>query len=73
MPEKTEPALADKEIIMAALNIKSMNFGTNFLTVGGEDDQVIVTDEEVVEGFQSTVNSVKTPVKLTLKVYFLDK
>ena len=60
---------------MAALNIKSMNFGTNFLTVGGEDDQVnqIVTDEEVVEGFQSTVNSVKTPVKLTLKVYFLDK
>lgn len=24
---------------MAALNIKSMNFGTNFLTVGGEDDQ----------------------------------
>ena len=58
---------------MAALNIKSMNFGTNFLTVGGEDDQVIVTDEEVVEGFQSTVNSVKTPLKLTLKVYFLDK
>ena len=40
MPEKTEPALADKEIIMAALNIKSMNFGTNFLTVGGDDDQV---------------------------------
>ena len=41
LPEKTEPALADKEIIMAALNIKSMNFGSNFLTgPGGEEDQV---------------------------------
>ena len=28
-PDKTEPVLADKEIIMAALNIKSMNFGGN--------------------------------------------
>ena len=26
---------------MAALNIKSMNFGSNFLTGAGEDDQVI--------------------------------
>lgn len=39
LPEKTEPALADKEIIMAALNIKSMNFGSNFLTGPAEEDQ----------------------------------
>jgi hypothetical protein len=26
-PEKAEPVLADKEVIMAALNIKTMNFG----------------------------------------------
>jgi hypothetical protein len=32
-PEKSEPVLADKEIIMAALNIKSMDFGTNFVKV----------------------------------------
>ena len=38
LPEKTEPALADKEIIMAALNIKSMNFGANFLTGGGQGE-----------------------------------
>ena len=38
LPERTEPALADKEIIMAALNIKSMNFGSNFL-VGNINDE----------------------------------
>jgi hypothetical protein len=32
-PEKSEPVLADKEIIMAALNIKSMDFGANFVKV----------------------------------------
>jgi len=42
LPEKLEPALADKEIIMAALNIKSMNFGSNFLTCGQEDEQGIL-------------------------------
>ena len=29
-PEKSEPVLADKEIVMAALNIKSMDFGGGF-------------------------------------------
>ena len=38
MPEKSEPVLADKEIIMAALNIKSMNFGPDFLPVNKNDD-----------------------------------
>lgn len=32
-PEKSEPVLADKEIIMAALNIKYMNFGADFIKV----------------------------------------
>ena len=32
-PEKSEPVLADKEIIMAALNIKTMSFGSDFLKV----------------------------------------
>jgi len=29
-PEKSEPVLADKEVIMAALNIKTMKFSSNF-------------------------------------------
>ena len=32
-PEKSEPVLADKEIIMAALNIKTMSFGSDYLKV----------------------------------------
>ena len=32
-PEKSEPVLADKEIIMAALNIRSMDFGGSFAKV----------------------------------------
>ena len=36
-PEKSEPVLADKEIIMAALNIKSMSFGANFVKVEKRD------------------------------------
>ena len=40
-PEKSEPVLADKEIIMAALNIRSMDFGGNFIKMdeaGNEED-----------------------------------
>ena len=33
VPEKAEPAFADKEIIMAALNIKSMDFESNALDI----------------------------------------
>ena len=33
VPEKSEPVLADKEIIMAALNIKGMSFGADFVKV----------------------------------------
>ena len=44
LPEKTEPALADKEIIMAALNIKSMNFGSNFLVGNIDEDKGIFND-----------------------------
>ena len=44
LPEKTEPALADKEIIMAALNIKSMNFGSNFLVGNIDDEKGILND-----------------------------
>ena len=32
-PDKSEPVLADKEVIMAALNIKSMDFGADFIKV----------------------------------------
>ena len=32
-PEKSEPVLADKEIIMAALNIRSMDFGGSYAKV----------------------------------------
>ena len=49
LPEKLEPALADKEIIMAALNIKSMNFGSNFLTCGQEDEQVVDIGHSITE------------------------
>ena len=48
LPEKLEPALADKEIIMAALNIKSMNFGSNFLTCQ-EDEQVVDIGHSIKE------------------------
>ena len=44
LPEKTEPALADKEIIMAALNIKSMNFGSNFLVGNIDEDKGFFND-----------------------------
>ena len=37
VPEKTEPAFVDKEIIMAALNIKSMDFNTTVLDLSGEE------------------------------------
>ena len=43
-PEKSEPVLADKEIIMAALNIKSMNFGSDFLNVNSKDEQVNLSE-----------------------------
>ena len=43
-PEKSEPVLADKEIIMAALNIKSMNFGSNFLVGNIDEDKGIFND-----------------------------
>ena len=36
-PEKSEPVLADKEIIMAALNIKTMSFGSDCLKDETED------------------------------------
>ena len=47
LPEKTEPALADKEIIMAALNIKSMNFGSNFLVGNIDDEKGILNDNRL--------------------------
>ena len=47
LPEKTEPALADKEIIMAALNIKSMNFGSNFLVGNIEGDKGILESNRI--------------------------
>ena len=43
-PDKTEPVLADKEIIMAALNIKSMKFGGSF--VNDEDEDIDDDDDD---------------------------
>jgi len=43
-PEKSEPVLADKEIIMAALNIKSMNFGSEFMTVNQNEEEVNISE-----------------------------
>ena len=40
VPEKTEPAFVDKEIIMAALNIKSMDFNTTVLELSGEEKNI---------------------------------
>ena len=38
-PEKSEPVLADKEIIMAALNIRSMDFGGSFAKADEDGDE----------------------------------
>ena len=43
-PDRLEPVLADKEIIMAALNIKSMNFGSNFLVGNIDEDKGFFND-----------------------------
>merc|ERR550519_763322 len=49
-PDKSEPVLADKEVIMAALNIKSMDFGADFIKDvedverGGNDESEINTN-----------------------------
>lgn len=44
VPEKSEPVLADKEIIMAALNIKSMNFGPEFLNVNPKYEELNISE-----------------------------
>ena len=36
-PEKSEPVLADKEVIMAALNIKTMTFNNSLLEEEPDD------------------------------------
>lgn len=56
VPEKSEPVLADKEIIMAALNIKSMNFGSDFLNVNTKDEDINISE----------VNSNGIPILLDL-------
>ena len=43
VPEKAEPAFADKEIIMAALNIKSMDFNSDVLQLNGEEKAIPLT------------------------------
>jgi potassium large conductance calcium-activated channel subfamily M alpha protein 1 len=44
-PEKSEPVLADKEIIMAALNIRSMDFGGSLAKLQTEDGEQEDTGE----------------------------
>ena len=43
VPEKAEPAFADKEIIMAALNIKSMDFNSDAFPLNGEEKAIPLT------------------------------
>jgi len=64
-PDKLEPVLADKEIIMAALNIKSMNFGSNASNV----DESIINDSG-----DSSMNHVNILLDLSfsINVRYLD-
>ena len=58
VPEKSEPAFADKEIIMAALNIKSMDFN---ITVAELSDE---------ESYMFTAKNTKNSVTLLLDLAF---
>ena len=41
-PDKLEPVLADKEIVMAALNIRSMSFGEDKKTAGTSSVNILL-------------------------------
>ena len=66
-PDKAEPVLADKEIIMAALNIKSMNFGSNASKL--EEDE-----STAEESRDSSINNVNILLDLSFasNVRYLD-
>ena len=67
-PDKTEPVLADKEIIMAALNLKSMSFDGGDIVHISEDRPIM--GEEDPE--PNTVNML-LDVSFATNVRYLDE
>ncbi|XP_023325746.1 calcium-activated potassium channel slowpoke [Eurytemora carolleeae] len=61
-PEKSEPVLADKEIIMSALNMKNMNFGADFVKMDEEGEE----EEEEDQHGTGDINMSSIPILLDL-------